>query len=426
MSTFQKAVKQQLKARIAIDGPTGGGKTYSALVFATALTEKTGGRIAVIDTENDRARAYADEFEFDHVSLRAPYSPQRYVDLINAAITEGYEVVVIDSLSHAWASEGGVLDIKDRATERSKSKNSFDAWRHATPEHEKLVNALVQSPIHVIGTMRSKMAYILEEDGNGKQKPRKVGMQPVQREGLEYEFDLVFDVDLDHVLVATKSRCKDLADAIIRNPNHDPTETFAAGRHFRDWLNSGEEPKRLMWLDDLCDTFGEGETMDAINTFRIQAGKQPLVSPLQVADVPEDRVALLRSYLEDQTKGSAQGEATPEADSSAEDGTPAPTSSDSPSKPGAATDGAHPEPAPSVTKGGDAADTTSDAGPADPSLRNGQSDDPQAALDRAKKKRDAKKRTGNSAQGALEEGASHRARSDGPSSQNQEDEVAHA
>lgn len=394
INPFKKATKEQLKARIALDGPTGAGKTYSALVFATALVEKTGGKIAVIDTENDRARTYANKFEFDHVSLKAPYSPQRYVDLINMAISNGYEVVVIDSLSHAWAAEGGVLDIKDQATERSRSKNSFDAWRHASPEHDKLVNALVNCPIHVIGTMRSKMAYILEEherDGRKVQIPRKVGMQPVQREGTEYEFDLILDIDLDHVLIATKSRYDELADKIIRNPNRDPSETFAAARQFRDWLNSGEAPPRLVWLDDLCDTFGEGETLDAINAFRVKGGKQPLVSITQVADVPEDRVALLRSYLEDQV---SQAESDPDAvsPSAAEGEEPtAPNEGESPD------DAAQPADAPATEQG--------DGGsPGSPDPGNGR---PPAvdAFEKAKAAASKKKTTRGRARGQTELGA---------------------
>lgn len=376
MSTFQKATKQQLKARIGLAGPTGGGKTYSALVFATALVEKTGGRIAVIDTENGRARAYSDKFDFDVVELEKPYSPQRYVDLINAAHAEGYEVVVVDSLSHAWADDGGVLDIKDKATERSRDKNSFAAWRHATPEHQKLVNALVYSPIHVIGTMRSKMAYVLEEGDNGKNKVRKVGLQPVQREGLEYEFDLVLDVDLDHMLIASKSRCEQLADAVIRNPNHDPTETYNAARIFRDWLNSGEERKLEPWLDELVETFGEGEVLDAINTFRAQAKAEPILTLFQVRATSDERIALLRSYLEDQTK-------VPAAESG-DVGSSEPTASE-----GTPVDDADAQQPETVGEGSGATASESD---------------PAAALERAKAKATKKKSRSNGSKGAQELG----------------------
>jgi energy-coupling factor transporter ATP-binding protein EcfA2 len=396
MSTFQKATKQQLKARIGLAGPTGGGKTYSALVFATALVEKTGGRIAVIDTENGRARAYSDKFDFDVVELDKPYSPQRYVDLINAAHAEGYEVVVVDSLSHAWADDGGVLDIKDKATERSRDKNSFAAWRHATPEHQKLVNALVYSPIHVIGTMRSKMAYVLEEGENGKNKVRKVGLQPVQREGLEYEFDLVLDVDLDHMLIASKSRCEQLADAVIRNVNHDPTETYKAARVFRDWLNSGEERKLEPWLDELCDTFGEGEVLDAINTFRAQANAEPIMTLFQVRATSEERVALLRSYLEDKAN---PVEAEPSPDGP--DASGSSSTDDAVTRSGTPDESAAESPPVASEGRGESGDGDASASP-DPAS------EAQRKLDAARAKQAAKKRSNGSkakAQTELGEGA---------------------
>ena len=225
---FQKATKAQSKARVALLGPSGSGKTYSALALAKGL----GGRVAVIDTERGSASKYADEFEFDVCEL-ASFGPQAYIEAIREAEAAGYDVLVIDSLSHAWMGKGGVLELHDAAVKRSRSGNSFDAWREVTPQHNGLVDALVQSRCHVIATMRTKTEYVIEEDERGKKVPRKVGMAPVQRDGLEYEFDVVGDLNQGHEWVISKSRCKALADQIITKPG---AETAAV---LRAWLSDG-------------------------------------------------------------------------------------------------------------------------------------------------------------------------------------------
>lgn len=241
MVAFVKAEKKQAKLRLAIDGPSGSGKTYTALIAATALAR--GGKIAVIDTERGSASLYADQFEFDVAELNT-FSPQNYIDAIDMAEKAGYAVVVIDSLSHAWEGEGGALDMVDAATARSQSKNSYFAWRDVTPLHRKLVDAMLQSKCHIIATMRSKTEYVIEEvERNGKktQIPRKVGTAPIQRAGMEYEFTIVGDMDLDHRLVISKSRMASLADDVVVKPD---AKWFG---QIVDWLNSGapaSEPQR--------------------------------------------------------------------------------------------------------------------------------------------------------------------------------------
>jgi energy-coupling factor transporter ATP-binding protein EcfA2 len=216
---FRKATREAVKARIALAGPTGSGKTYTALVIAAALVEADGGRMAFIDTEKESNLLYANEFDYDYASLGPPYSPQRYVAAIHAAEEAGYTVLVVDSLSHAWSDEGGVLSIVDDEVARTKSGNSFAAWRKGTPEQNRLVNALVQSPIHVVATMRTKMAYALEKDERtGRQQVRKLGLEPVQRENIEYEFAVVGELDLDHRLMVTKSRLAKLQDRVVLKP----------------------------------------------------------------------------------------------------------------------------------------------------------------------------------------------------------------
>jgi len=227
--TFTKATKEQIKARIALIGPSGSGKTYTALRLATAL----GDRIAVIDTENNSASLYADEFNFDTLALDS-VSPQTYVQAIHAAERAGYDVLIIDSLSHAWAGKDGALAMADQAAKKYRG-NTFAAWRDVTPHHNALVDALIHCQSHLIVAMRSKTEYIIETE-KGKMVPKKVGMAPIQRQGMEYEFDIVGDLDLDHNLVISKTRCKALDGQVITLPGEELGQTILA------WLADGAEP----------------------------------------------------------------------------------------------------------------------------------------------------------------------------------------
>jgi len=171
---FQKAVRKQVKARVAIAGPAGAGKTYTALIAATTLAN--GGKIALIDTERQSARLYADEFEFDVLELDT-FAPALYEQAIQMAEAAGYSVVVIDSLSHAWEGEGGALDQKGRL-EDQRGYNSWTAWRKITPMHNALVDTMLRCNMHVIATLRSKMEYEQVTDENGKARVQKIGLAP--------------------------------------------------------------------------------------------------------------------------------------------------------------------------------------------------------------------------------------------------------
>jgi len=225
---FQKATKRQSRARIALIGPSGSGKTYTALSVASAL----GSRVAVIDSERGSAAKYSDRFAFDVLELDS-FSPARYVEAIQVAEREGYEVIVVDSLSHAWMGKDGALEQVDR---RAGSGNSFTAWREVTPMHNALVEALVRCGAHLIATMRAKTEYVLEEhvkNGRKIQVPRKVGLAPVQRDGLEYEFDVTCDLDLDHNLRVSKTRCPALDGEVFERAGPPLAKTILA------WLSDG-------------------------------------------------------------------------------------------------------------------------------------------------------------------------------------------
>jgi len=172
-----------------------------------ALWEK----LCVIDTENESGSLYVGKQiagttigEYLTINLDAPYSAARYLEAIDLAEQAGVEFLVIDSLSHAWTGEGGLLDVQGNVAKRSG--NSYTAWREVTPLHNKLVDRILQCPMHVAVTLRTKTEYVIEENQNGKKTPRKIGMAPVFREGVEYEFTIFFELDQNHAAAATKDR----------------------------------------------------------------------------------------------------------------------------------------------------------------------------------------------------------------------------
>lgn len=200
---FKKATREAVKLKLAIAGPSGSGKTLGALSLAKGLAGA--GRIALIDTENGSASLYGDRYEFDVLNLAPPFTSKRYEQALSAAVEAGYDVIVIDSLSHQWNGEGGILARKEEMDKRPGS-NSYTNWATFTKEHTAFLSTILHLPAHVIATLRSKQDYVLETNEKGKQQPKKIGMAPVQREGLEYEFSAVFDVQMDHRATASKDR----------------------------------------------------------------------------------------------------------------------------------------------------------------------------------------------------------------------------
>lgn len=220
---------------MALIGTSGSGKTFTALTFATALAPT--GKVAVIDTERGSASKYADKFSFDALDLDT-FAPAKYVEAIAAAQAAGYEVLVIDSLSHAWSGKDGALEMVDKAAKRSQSGNTYTAWRDVTPEHNRMVDAIVGANLHVIVTLRAKTEYVMEANEKGKMTPRKVGLAPVQRDGMEYEFDVVGTMNDENTLVISKTRCSDLSGGVYEKPNGKVTNALKA------WLTGAKpEPK---------------------------------------------------------------------------------------------------------------------------------------------------------------------------------------
>ena len=239
---FKQAVKTESKLRLAFTGPAGSGKTFSSLAVATALVP--GGRVAVLDTEHGSASKYADIFTFDTATMEPPFHPDRYAEAITAAAAAGYDVIILDSMSHAWTGEGGMLDIVNGIARRSYQNNTFMAWKDGTPIQTRLVDAILRAPIHVIATMRSKTEYaVTKDEKTGKSKPEKIGTAPVQRDGFEYEYDIILDMGIDNAGVVNKTRCPALAGKVIDKPG------AALAATLRDWLAGAPPPPVQQYKD---------------------------------------------------------------------------------------------------------------------------------------------------------------------------------
>jgi hypothetical protein len=239
--TPRKAVKSQVKLKLGISGPSNAGKTEGALALATTFgsvkdaTQKA--RILVVDTENRSSELYADRYTFDVISLCAPYSTERYKRAMYKAVEGGYDWLIVDTISHEWEGDGGILRRKEKLDAANPTANSFGHWAKLMPDHESFVEFMKQIPVNAIYTMRSKQAYVLEDNGRGKQKPRKLGMAPIQRDGVEYEFSLVFDLEHpSHNATVSKNRT-----TLFKNGEPIDLKDPVVAHDIRGWLESGVE-----------------------------------------------------------------------------------------------------------------------------------------------------------------------------------------
>ena len=191
----KKAKREKIYTKLALMAPSGGGKTYSALRLATGMAEeikKTTGKDAKIlmaNTEAKRGYYYANEFDYDIIDLTAPFVPEQFVDAINFGVENGYSIIIIDSSSHEWEGQGGCLDLQKQAG------GTYQSWGKVTPRHDRFTNAIADSPIHVIATMRGKDQYEMTKDERGKATVQKLGVGAKQRDGFEYEFTCTFLID---------------------------------------------------------------------------------------------------------------------------------------------------------------------------------------------------------------------------------------
>lgn len=222
---------------MAVHGPSGAGKTYSALGIAEALAAAEGGRVAFVDTEKGSASKYSDRFDFDVMEVTGNYNPARVADIIKDA--KDHSVLVIDSMTHFWNGAGGFLELVDEEVKKMKARggkpDSFAAWKQLDPLYRRMIDAMLNAPMHIIFTLRAKMAYEKETGDNGKTSIKKVGMAPQMRDDFQYEFDVEGMLDMEHNLVIGKTRCNTIDGRVFSKPGKE----FAA--ELLTWLNDGTE-----------------------------------------------------------------------------------------------------------------------------------------------------------------------------------------
>jgi hypothetical protein len=241
------ATRESILLRAALSGPTGSGKTKTGLILGTRMVERLGtGPLFVIDSENKSALRYAysprsrQGYKFKHVAMpEDDYGPAAYVAALDYCESQGAGVILIDSLSHAWNGINGILEQVDQVTERSRSKNAFsEGWKTMTPVHNRLIQRILGSSAHIIFTLRAKVDWVIQENERGKKEPFKVGLAPIQREGVDYEPDLFFDMTVpDNNLVVAKSRCDRLAPGeVVKRPGPEFADVII------EWIEDSEPP----------------------------------------------------------------------------------------------------------------------------------------------------------------------------------------
>lgn len=269
---IRKAERKQAKIRLGLKGPAGSGKTMSSLLIAYGLTNDWK-KVAIIDSENHSADLYADLGDFNVLTLDAPFTPENYIKAINLCEVEGIEVIIIDSISHEWEGTGGILDIHSAMV-----GNSFTNWSKVTPRHNAFVNAILQSKAHIISTIRAKQDYVISEK-NGKQVPEKIGLKGVTREGMDYEFTLVFDIDIKHQTTASKDR----TNLFMDKPEFKiGVET---GKAIKEWCEFGisvEDVKQTILecdnLEELKDVFYKFSDLQSILRDEFVMKKETILS----------------------------------------------------------------------------------------------------------------------------------------------------
>ena len=226
---YKKAERRKAKLRLAITGPAGSGKTYSALLIAFGI----GGKIALLDTENGSGDLYSSLGDYDVCSINAPFTVQKYIEAIKDAEKSGYDILILDSISAEWAGSGGLLNLHTQLTANNRN-NSFSAWGQVTPKHNAFIDAIIASKLHIICTIRSKTEYAQIQNEKGKTEIKKIGLGLVQREGIDYEFTTVFDLNQDHYVSVSKDRTSLFDGQVFMI-------TQEIGKQLKEWLDTGIE-----------------------------------------------------------------------------------------------------------------------------------------------------------------------------------------
>jgi hypothetical protein len=226
--TLRKATRQKAKIRLGLSAVSGGGKTFSALLIASGMTDWD--KIAVIDTENQSADLYSHLGSYNVLPITAPYTPEKYIEAIHTCEKAGMDVIIIDSISHEWDGKGGCLSIQEQLG------GKYQDWAKVTPRHQAFIDAILQSPCHIITTVRRKQDYEMTKDSNGRVKVEKAGLKEITREGFEYELLANLELDIKHNATASKDR----TGLFVDKPAFIPSAE--TGRTLLQWCNSGAEP----------------------------------------------------------------------------------------------------------------------------------------------------------------------------------------
>jgi len=265
---FKKAERKKSKLRLALTGPSGSGKTYGALLTAKGI----GGRIAVIDTEKGSASLYSDIVDFDVLELSAPYTPERYRQAVQLAVNNGFDVIIIDSITHEWSGSGGCLELNDEIAKAKFKGNTWSAWSETKARHRALIDDLIACPAHIIVTMRSK-TETAQAEVNGRKQVQKLGMKAEQNDGIEYEFTTVLDL---------------IHDGNFAQPSKDRTGLFPPnGNPFKLSIETGQ--KLVEWLES-------GVDLNLERLKKAEALKDKMLEKINDADTNE-RIEEMRKYM---------------------------------------------------------------------------------------------------------------------------------
>lgn len=240
---LRKSERKQAKIKLAIQGASGSGKTYSSLLLAYGITNDWT-KIAVIDSENGSADLYAHLGSYNILNLCAPFTPENYIEAIDVCEKSGMEVIILDSISQCWDY---LLEYHS-----GLQGNSFTNWSKITPRQNAFVQRILKSNCHIISTMRTKQDYILTEK-NGKMVPEKVGLKAVMRDGIDYEFTIVLDIDMKHNVIASKDR----TGLFMGKPEFIISSD--TGHSILEWCNSGVD------IEVVRMRMNEAETMDGLS-----------------------------------------------------------------------------------------------------------------------------------------------------------------
>lgn len=238
--------KKQAKIKLALQGCAGSGKTYSALLLAYGLTNDWS-KIAVIDSENGSADLYAHLGRYNVLPLHDNFTPEIYIQAIEICEDANMEVIIIDSISQCWDN---LLEYH-----ANLQGNSFTNWQKITPRMNAFMQKILQSKSHIVCTMRCKQDYVLNEK-NGKMVPEKIGLKAVMRDGIDYEFTIVFDINMKHQAIASKDRTN------LFIGKSDFVITPVTGSIILDWCNDGinlemirEKIKKSQTLEELTSVY---------------------------------------------------------------------------------------------------------------------------------------------------------------------------